>query len=240
MPAALRRPGFYAFLCAAVMLGTLPGLFSARTWWPWEPFRVCVLVAAIGFVLAGSRRAAVIAVIAWAFIASPLVITQAPRGFLLRSSNLPPGELLGKGVPSGPYAVYGGGVPLGLARFAKASRNYINGEGSYADANLVAWSVTLLPWPHIDRTRIIGLGGNVIDYWALPDSIEVRRINHELVISGKRYPPGINETYPELRALVWARTRSAITVAGWLLLALAIGYRILRRNAAEGDPLRPN
>lgn len=232
MPPLARR---VLIACSAVVAVTLPGYGGALVLWPWEPLRVCILLVTLA-VVAGARRRRwmILVVCCWAFVASPLVITQDDRGFATRFPNAVPGEQIGQGVPSGPYAMNAGSVPVGLTKLSASPRFCLNGESSDPDSMLVAWTVTALPWPHIDRTRIIGLGGNFIDQWVYPERVVVHRDDHQLLVSGKRTDQAGAEL-PEVRALVWAPTHSAITVLGWTLLLAAVAARLLARGPFVHD-----
>jgi hypothetical protein len=141
--------------------------------------------------------------------------------------------VLATGVPSGPFAVSAGGIPVADTWFAADDRAYLNGESDYADSDLVAWSFAWVPWPHVDRAEIIGLGGNVIDFW-FDDEVQVRRDGRDLLVSGDRHDPESNGERAEVRAIGVARTESDLTVFGWLVAILAAGARAAR--AARRSP----
>ena len=220
-------------VCAAVLGLSWFGTFGGATWWPWEPVRICVLLVAAVAVAAGPRTAAVLTLVTWAFVASPLAVEEQDLGFVE-----PQGNVLATGIPSGPFLLRAGSFPTGATVFEAADKHYVNGEGSDADSELVAWSLVWLPWPHLDRTEIIGLGGNVIDFWAYPDSVEVRRNRQRLAVTGTRYDDASHMEQSESRAIALRRTTSLLTLLGWLVLLLLLLARLtgtfnLRR--AQGD-----
>jgi len=223
--------------CGAILVLTVIGRVGHATWWPWEPVRVCVALLAAAAVLSSSRRVAILLVCAWAFVASPLVVAQQDEGV----HGVAPGQVLAKGAPSGPFAMNAKNVRVGLTQLSVAQHNDPLGET--AGSTLVAWSITFVPWPHVDRTTVIGEGTR--DFWGAPSLIETRRYGHDLlIVTGRRY-----DRLPEIRGLVWAPTRSAITIFGWLLIGLALATRLLRRrstataltatDAPGSRPLRP-
>jgi hypothetical protein len=145
-----------------------------------------------------------------------------------RFVDRPPGRLVATGVPSGPYLVNAGPVPLGATAITAADKHYINGESDYPSHDLVAWSVTWFPWPHLDRTTVIGLGGT-IDRWEYPSAIETRRDGSTLVLKSARYDPSAQTMRPEIRSLgIWP-SLSLVTWIGWLAITLAWMLRTSRR-----------
>jgi len=204
--------------CGAILVLTVIGRVGHATWWPWEPVRVCVALLAAAAVLSSSRRVAILLVCAWAFVASPLVVAQQDEGV----HGVAPGQVLAKGAPSGPFSMNAKNVRVGVTQLSVAQHNDPLGET--AGSTLVAWSITLVPWPHVDRTTVIGEGTR--DFWGAPSLIEVRRYGHDLlIVTGRK-----DDRLPKIRALVWAPTRSAITIFGWLLVGLALTARLLRRR----------
>jgi hypothetical protein len=210
-------------ICAAVLVFSWPVSLTGASWWPWEPLRVCLVLTAVLALSAWRGRAAVVALVCWALVASPLVVRDTSGGFTSR----PPGRVLATGVPSGPFAVSAGDIAVAATWFAADDRAYLNGESDYADSDLVAWSFTWVPWPHVDRSEIIGLGGNVIDFW-FDDEVQVRRDGDDLLVSGDRHDPESSSERPEVRAIGLDRTESDLTVFGWFLVLMAAGARAAR------------
>jgi hypothetical protein len=133
-------------------------------------------------------------------------------------------------VPGGPFLLRNERAPLGLTVLRAAAKNYIDGEGYDADSELMAWSLTRFPWPHIDRTEIVGMGGNVIDCWASPSSVQVRRQGNDLLLTHHRYGPARNGQWPEVRPLSFGPSGSLITYLGWIAVLLSLGVRTIRRR----------
>jgi hypothetical protein len=210
---------------AAIVLLSWPATLAGATWWPWQPVRLVIASVAV---VAWSRRAAVVAICAWALVAAPWTVRQAPAYFA--RSAVAPGERLATGVPSGPFVLRTERAPVGLTVLRAATKNYINGEGDYASSELVAWSATLLPWPHIDRTEIIGMGGNVIDFWASPSSVEVRRQRDRLLLAHNRYDDARGAEWPEVRPLGFGPSSSPITYLGWIAVLLSLAVRAIGRS----------
>jgi len=236
-----------ATLLGLLFVGMLPvafvGLFvdPGMSWAPWEPFRAWLAVVATVAVLTWPRRAAVLAVLAWALVAAPLVPGVSSRGL---APNVP-GKVVGtpspgERVPSGTYAVRAGAVPIGATRLNLASRVYLNGEGGYPMHDLVAWSLVLLPWPHVDRTTIALVGGTN-QYWNGP--VTVAREGHTLLISATReFGPEALGAPVEVKELGWGLSGSGVTYVGWLLVALALLVRLLRARMADTrrTPMAPS
>jgi hypothetical protein len=137
------------------------------------------------------------------------------------------------GVPSGPFAVSAGDIAVAATWFAADDRAYLNGESDYADSDLVAWSFAWVPWPHVDRAEIIGLGGNVIDFW-FDDEVQVRRDGRDLRVSGDRHDPESNSERAEMRTIGLGRTHSDLTTFGWLVALMGAAARAAR--AARQSP----
>lgn len=196
-------------VCCFVLIVALLGYgLSGSILVLWGALRLCVLLIALTLIATAGRWSAVLVVCAWAVIASPLVIGQTNRGFLINAPFKIPGEEIGHGAPSGPYAVKAGPIPVGLTMLTTPEYQYIGGESSDPDSALVAWSFTALPWPHIEPNRIIDLHGNEIENWVnrstylpldmtaeeyrkLPDVplLVVHRDHSDLLVSGYRVAP---------------------------------------------------
>jgi hypothetical protein len=125
---------------AAVVLLSWPATLGGATWWPWQPLRVVIVGIAAVAVAFWSRRAAVVAICAWARVAAPWTVRQAQAYFA--QGAVAPGERLATGVPSRPFLLGNERAPLGLTVLRAAAKNYIDGEGYDADSELVAWSLT--------------------------------------------------------------------------------------------------
>ena len=239
-----------ATLLGLLFVGMLPvsfvGLFvdPGMSWAPWEPFRAWLAIVATVAVLTWPRRAAVLAVLAWALVAAPLVPGVSNRGL----SPEVPGEVMstprrplqnapGAGpLPGGVHALQAGPVPIGATRLSRASRGYLNGEGGYAQNDLVAWSLVLLPWPHVDRTTIATLDGSAPKEWFPP--VTLARDGHALLVAGQKRTSTNEPGGPfEVKALGWSLSGSGVTYIGWLLVALALLVRLLR--ARHSDAVRP-
>lgn len=238
-----------ATLLGLLFVGMLPvafvGLFvdPGMSWAPWEPFRAWVAVVATVAVLTWPRRAAVLAVLAWALVAAPLVPGVSSRGLSPEVpgnviSSTPSRVVPGSGrLPGGVHALQAGPVPIGATKLSRASRGYLNGEGGYAQNDLVAWSVVLLPWPHVDRTIIATLDGSAPTEWFPP--VTLARDGHALLVAGQKRA-STNEPYGpfEVKVLGWRLSGSGVTYIGWLLVALALLVRLLR--ARHSDAVRPS
>ena len=214
------------------------------TWWPWEPLRAWVALVAAVAVLAWSRRAAVVAVVAWALVAAPLVPAPSSRGL----SPQVPGTVIGTSTPdAGPpsgvgrppggfHALRAGPVPVGATKLTRASKAYLNGEFGYARNDLVAWSLVLLPWPHVDRTNIGTLDGSANKDWYPP--VTLAREGDALLVAGQKRTSYDDYGAPfEVKEFGWSLSGSGLTYFGWLLVALALLVRLLR--ARHSDAVRP-
>lgn len=241
-----RRPAFGlpygATLVAVLLVGLLPvsfvGLFfdKGMSWAPWEPFRAWLAIVATVAVLTWPRRAAAIAVVAWALVAAPLVPAASNRGL----SQEVPGKVLStsglhRSLPGGIHALRVGPVPIGGAKLARASKAYLNGEGGYAQNDLVAWSLVLLPWPHVDRTNITTLDGSAPEDWFPP--VTLARDGNALLVAGQQRTSYDEVGAPfEVKELGWNLSGSGITYIGWLLVGIALTVRLLRaRTRRPGD-----
>ena len=183
------------------------------TGWPWEPLRLWLACVAVVAVLAWPRRAATIAVVAWAAVACPLTVRSG--GQIDRPAGA---DVLARGVPSGPHRVELGPVPLGPVWLRTPEKSYVNGESDDDDLDIVAWSVTWLPWPHVERDLVLG----IFDEDA--DSTVVARDGHRLVVRAGR----------ETRAVTFGLATSWLTWLGWL--AILAGWRRGRRRQASRLP----
>ena len=192
---------------AALLVGLLPTVFG-WTGWPWEPLRfwlACVVVVAV---LAWPRRAATIAVVAWAAVACPLTVRSGGQTRLPADATV-----LHRGVPSGPHRIDLGPIPLGPVWLRTPEKSYVNGESDDADLDIVAWSVTWLPWPHVERDTVLG----IFDEDA-GDTV-VARDGHRFVVKAGR----------EARAVTFGLATSWVTWLGWA--AVLVAWRRRRRQA---------
>jgi hypothetical protein len=191
-----------------VLVVSVPATAFGWTGWPWEPLRFWLAAVAIGALRAWPRRAAVLAVVAWAAVASPLTVRSGP--------GAPVGAtVLHTGVPSGPHRVDLGPIPLGPVWLRTPDKSYVNGESDDDDRDLVAWSVTWLPWPHVERDTVLGI------YDEDAEDTLVTRNGHRLVVRAGR----------ETRRVVFGLSTSWLTWLGWIGILLA-GRRRRRRHRA--------
>jgi len=187
----------------------LPTAFG-WTGWPWEPLRLWLVCVTVVAVLTGSPRAALLALVAWAAVACPLTVRSAAGG----GARVAEAELLARGVPSGPHRVELGPLPLGPLWLTTPDKSYVNGESDDDDRDIVAWSVTWLPWPHVERDTVVGVFDEDVD------STLVARGDHRILIRAGR----------ETRRVVFGLSTSWLTWLGWVAVLVAL---VRRRTTAR-------
>ena len=190
-----------------LVVSVAPTIFG-WTGWPWEPLRLWLAVVTIVAVRTWPRRTATLAVIAWAAVAAPLTVRSGRAGRV----DLADTTRLARGVPSGPHRVELGPVPLGVVWTRVPDKSYVNGESDDSDLDVVAWSVTWLPWPHVERDTVLGIFDEDVD-----ETI-VARDGHRLVVRAGH----------ETRSIVFGPATSWLTWLGWLGVLLA--WRRRRRR----------
>jgi hypothetical protein len=114
-----------------------------------------------------------------------------------------------RGVPSGPHRAELGPIPLGPVWLRTPEKSYIDGESDDSDLDVVAWSVTWLPWPHVERDTVLGIFDEDAE-----DTI-VAREGHRLVVRAGR----------ETRSIVFGLSTSWVTWLGWIGVLLAVRRR---------------
>ena len=208
-----------------LLVGSYPATWVAWTGWPWSPLRLAVVLSAIWALATIRSRAVGAALVAAVLVLCPLVAIQVADGYDF--DREPAGALVGPAI--GAHAlVRWHGAPAGWVFLSSADRSYVNGEGDYADADLVATSVTLLPWPSLRRESIIGVGGNTIDYWR--DDPQLRRDDSGPLVASTRYHNGANLW--EWRRIRVGGAGDLVAVVAWPLVALVLLWRGRRLVAA--------
>jgi hypothetical protein len=192
-----------------LLVVSLPATAFAWTGWPWEPLRLWLALVTIVAVRAWPLRAAVLAVVAWAAVAAPLTVRSGRAGKV----DLGDATVLTRGVPSGPHRVELGPIPLGPVWMRTPDKAYISGESDDSDLDVVAWSVTWLPWPHVERDLVLGIFDEDAE-----DTI-VARDGHRMIVRAGR----------ETRSVVFGLSTSWLTWLGWIGVLLAVRRR--RRQA---------
>jgi len=187
-----------------LVVSIVPTVFG-WTGWPWEPLRFWLACVAVVALLTGSPRAALLALVAWAAVACPLTVRSAAGG----GARIADAELLARGVPSGPHRVELGPLPLGPLWFTTPDKSYVNGESDDDDRDIVAWSVTWLPWPHIERDTVVGVFDEDVD------STLVGRDDHRILVRAGH----------ETRRVVFGFSTSKLTWVGWIAILVALRRR---------------
>ena len=214
-----------------VLLVSFLGVLGGWTGWPWEPLRFTLAFAGLAFVLSGPQRWAVATVAVWAVIASP--VTIGPRGYTSYG-----GTTVGSVGPysssEGPFAIYAGPIPAGTTWLTTPKKGSIGGgESGDPTADLVTWSISWLPWPHVDRVKVGALSGT--GDWQIP--VEVLRDGHRLALASERFlGPGRQQ---EARAVGLGLSSSWVTWLGWVILIGCLASRLhtARRTPAATPPL---
>jgi hypothetical protein len=183
------------------------------TGWLWEACRISACILAVVVVASWSRGAAVIAVAAWAVLACPLPVRPHPRPVR--------GGLLAKPLRRDAYTAWVGDIPTSAVWFRTTDKQYFVGESGLARWDLIGWSISWLPWPHIDRTQTSALGGSA-DRWGPAGELEtLNELDkpHQLVIA--------DADKPELgaRSLSLGVSQSPVSWLGWIAIAVALAYR---------------
>ena len=227
-----------AWLTASLVTGAVllfvtffVSVLGGGTDWPGLAVRLTLLVTAVLAVWSQPTRVAAASVAAWAVVACPFPITSYDGTFRDR----PQGETIAQGVGAvarDSYAVKLGPIPVGRVVFRRSEKSYLNGEGSYADADLVAYGIGWLPYPHVQRSVVQGLGGNDVDYWAFEERVALRRDGHDLMVAGDRLDPAAQRNRLEEKRLGVSISGSALTWLGWILVAAAV----FLRTRADGAP----
>ena len=198
------RLALLAFGVVVLAVSIVPVAFG-WTGWPWEPLRFWLAGVTVVALLRGSPRAALVALVAWAAVACPLTVRSAAGG----GARVADAELLARGVPSGPHRVELGPLPLGPLWLTTPEKSYVNGESDDDDRDIVAWSVTWLPWPHVERDTVLGVFDEDVD------STLVARGDHRILVRAGR----------ETRRVVLGLSTSWLTWLGWAAVLLALRRR---------------
>ena len=232
-PATPYWGGLIAFTVAVLMVSWVLSL-GGGPGWPWEPLRFALACAVFVAVATWRPRWAAIVVAVWAVIACPFAIgpgdyTDSSGDYVATAVPLgPPGT----GVPSGPFRVDLGPVPVGEAWFTTPEKHYINGEMGDPSEDLVAWSIAWLPWPHVDRAKVGALNGN--GTWQKP--VELYRDGHPLVLTARRFLSTRFVFESRQFGLGWSR--SWLSWLGWVLIVAAASRRVWQARA-KPEPRRP-
>ncbi len=198
-------------LGVVVLVVSLFGTVFGWTGWPWEPLRFWLAFVTLVAVRHWPRRAAVLAVVAWAFVACPLTVRSGRSGRV----DIASATRLARGVPSGPHRVELGPIPLGAVWLRTPDKSYVNGESDDDDRDVVAWSVTWFPWPHVERDTVVGVFDEDVG------DVVVARDGHRLLVRAGR----------ETRSVVFGLATSWVTWLGWIGI-LAAWQRRRHRAAA--------
>ena len=167
---SFRRPYWLVYVPIIMVVAAAAGctsMLAGNTGGTYSLLRLAILLVVAGAVLFWRRWRlhAVIGLALWAFVASPMVTNRQFLGF----QDTPPPGL--QPLSQAPALLRGDAWDSGVYMATMAEKNYLNGEGSYAHADLVAWTVTWLPWPHLSRAQIIGIGGNFDEFWIFEEEI---------------------------------------------------------------------
>lgn len=223
-----------AFVVAVVML-SYPATWFAWTGWPWSPLRLAVMVLALWAVGTRASRVAIVVAAVLLVLLCPLLAIQVADE--PQWSGTPSGRDVGAAIGSHSLVRWHG-VPAGWMFFSTRDKAYLNGEGDYADEDLVATAVTLLPWPSLHRETVIGLGGNTIEFWAVDDP-QLRRDGDGLIVTSTRYYNG-HEHWWDRRRIALGSTADLLTIAAWFAFAVLLGSRFVgSRGTVTGGEHRP-
>jgi hypothetical protein len=156
--------------------------------------------------------------VGWALIASPLGVHPVEQAL----SGSAPGRIVATGLPSGPFSLWAGPVPVGSVRFHQA-RAIFSGENA-PTGEILALGWLWLPWPHVDRVPIIPTGNNTVDNWSFPEATHARRDGRNLYLTGTRATP-TGKLGTDVRAIEFGLSPSWITWAGWLVIVFQLFWR---------------
>jgi len=232
-----------------ISLGLLPVVFLSGIWtltgwtgWPWDPLRLALAISAAVAIATRRKLIWIPLLVAWAAVACPVPLTLRDEG----TRQTPPGRVLALGTgeasyddntgeqrPDGPLPAvteHTERLPLGVVWARRRDRNYLNGEGGYTRADLVAVAVGWLPYPHIQRTAVAPLGGSNSDDWRNEDQVELRRDGDRLYFAESSYELKGRKLTGELRRVALAPAPSAITWLGWVLVG---GFGLVAAAAAR-------